>query len=92
MASINVDEKTALAVMTELVTIGVAFAYSKPVDCTSKWAHRIEVDDTRKDLLGTVWSIIAERRYRAGEEAARIARKALNLPPFPTVGKTGGDQ
>lgn len=79
MAAINTDKETAVAVMAELVKVGVAFNYKDNTnvgDHPARWSQRIEVDDSRTELLNVIWSIVTERRQREAHTQTTIARVA----------------
>lgn len=79
MAAINVDKETATLVAAELIKVGVAFSYkdnAQETKDTQRWAQRIEVDDSRLELLNCIWSIVSERRQTQAHQQTTIARAA----------------
>lgn len=86
MAAINTDKETAVAVMAELVRVGVAFNYkdnSGVGDHPARWAQRIEVCDSRTELLNCIWSIVTERRQTLAHTQTTIARVANHHNSLP---------
>lgn len=79
MAAINVDKETATLVAAELIKVGVAFNYkdnAPEMKDAQRWSQRIEVDDSRTELLNCIWSIVSERRQTANHQQTTIARVA----------------